>query len=110
MKQLTCPRCGVVVGDAVYQRWPGKLTITSPEGYRIPTLSVGVQVRLAKQRLAAAPPDEHDEAAARLRFLRDNVSELIYDIRCRNGHSTLRTMPQLVRALRRTPGQWVSIG
>ena len=38
------------------------------------------------------------------------MSELAYDLRCRNGHRVLRTVPQIVRAMRGSPGAWVSLG
>jgi hypothetical protein len=107
-KQLTCPRCGDVVADAVYQRWAGRLTITSIDGHQITPGGWAIQLRLAQQDMASASVEDSEEAEARLDFVRRNIGELIYDLRCRQGHSTLRTGPQIIRALRRTPGRWVS--
>jgi hypothetical protein len=107
-KQLTCPRCGDVVANAVYQRWTGRLTITSIEGHQITPGDWAVQLQLVQQDMASASVGDLEEAQARLDFVRRNIGELIYDIRCRRGHSTLRTGPQIARALRRTPGRWVS--
>ena len=42
-------------------------------------------------------------------FVRRHLGELMYDLRCRNGHSTLRTTPQLVRAVRHAQGRWVDL-
>jgi hypothetical protein len=33
----------------------------------------------------------------------------VFELRCRNGHRTLRTMPQIVRAMRSSPGAWVDL-
>ena len=59
-------------------------------------------MRLARRlRQVRAEPGGEDRAD----FVRRHLGELMYDLRCRNGHSTLRTMPQLVRALRRAGGR-----
>jgi|SRR5947209_470370 hypothetical protein len=97
-----------VVANAVYQRWTGRLTITSIEGHQITPGDWAVQLQLVQQDMASASVGDLEEAQARLDFVRRNIGELIYDIRCRRGHSTLRTGPQIARALRRTPGRWVS--
>ncbi|MDQ2879781.1 MAG: hypothetical protein M3Y48_00560 [Actinomycetota bacterium] len=107
-KQLTCPGCGDVVADAVYWPWRGSLTITSTEGYQITPARWAVQLRLVEQDVASVS-DDREEAQTRLDSVRRNIGELIYDIRCRRGHSTLRTGPQITRALRRTPGRWVGL-
>lgn len=110
-KQLTCPRCDDVVADAVYRPWAGRLTVISTDGQLITPGRWAIQMRLAEQDLAAALATAEGviQARARLGFLRGHIGELIYDIRCRRGHSTLRTGPQIIRALRRTPGRWVSL-
>jgi|1185.fasta_scaffold1152642_1 hypothetical protein len=99
-KQLTCPGCGVVIADATYTRWPGRLVLLSPEGVRLQPESVGLQLRRAR--------DEHD--TVRAEFLERHLEELVFDLRCRNGHRTLRTMPQLARAVRAAGGTWVDLG
>ncbi|MBV8997356.1 MAG: hypothetical protein JO287_27500 [Pseudonocardiales bacterium] len=108
-KQLTCPDCDDVVADVVYRPWAGRLTVSSTEGDPIMPSRWAIQMRLAEQDLAAAAADSVAPAQARLDFLKSHIGELIYDIRCRRGHSTLRTGPQIIRALRRTPGRWVSL-
>ncbi|MDX6325695.1 MAG: hypothetical protein QOK15_2049, partial [Nocardioidaceae bacterium] len=91
--------------------WSGDLRLTSPERTPLQPIAAAVQMRLAESRLAAASSaGDRATAQARVDFVRRNISELIFDLRCRNGHSTLRTMPQIARALRRTPGQWVDPG
>ena len=110
-KQLICPACGVVIADATYQRWPGNLTLLSPEGYRIQPESVGVQIRRAETEVERAPSAATRKYAEdRVRFLKRSVAELVFDLQCRNGHSTLRTMPQLVRAIGKAGGRWVDLG
>jgi hypothetical protein len=39
-----------------------------------------------------------------------NITDPIYDLRCRRGHSTLRTTPQIARAGTQASGDWVSLG
>lgn len=107
-KQLTCSRCDDVVADVVYRPWAGSLTITSTEGYRIMPGGWAIQLRLAEQEVAAAAEDRQ-EARARIDFLGRHFGELIYDIRCRRGHSTLRTEPQISRAVRHAKGRWVNL-
>ncbi len=68
-----------------------------------------IQLRVAEQDVAAAAAEDLQEAQARLDFVGRNIGELIYDIRCRCGHSTLRTGPQITRAVRRAKGRWVSL-
>ncbi len=94
-KQLLCPGCGDVLATAVHTRWPGNLELTAPDGTRLQPESAAVQLRRAEPQ--------------RVEFLRRQLDELVYDLRCRRGHSTLRTMPQIVRAMRSTPGAWVPL-
>ena len=104
-RQLTCPQCGVVLGDAMSRRLPPALVVTSTDGLRVVPESVGLQLRREKARAAAGEAG----AADRVTFLERHLEEMIVDLRCRNGHSTLRTMPQLARAVRRAGGQWVDL-
>jgi hypothetical protein len=113
-RSLTCPACGVIVAEAVRWGWPRSLlqnvTVTAPEGYVVQPIGVDVQLRLAKQEVAnAASARERDDAQTRLAYLRRNAAELVYHLRCRNGHRTLRTMPDIVRAMRKSSGSWVSL-
>ena len=72
-------------------------------------LGVAVQIRLAEQDLTSQDGERRSQAEQRLSFLRRHLGELVYDLRCRRGHSTACTMPQLVRAMRRTSGRWVTL-
>jgi hypothetical protein len=106
----SCPACGLIVASAVYRRWPGTLTLTASDGRSLAPMSSGLLRRLAEQELvSAAPGARRSEAEARLAFLDRNLGELTFDLACPLGHRTLRTMPQVVRAVRRAPGAWVSL-
>lgn len=105
-KKLTCPNCGVVIADATYRRWPGNLILVSPEGVRLQPESVAVQLRRAQVDHGGSPGGTEGLDDARIDFLRRHLDELVYDLRCRNGHSTVRTMPELV--IRGAHGQWVA--
>jgi hypothetical protein len=108
-KQLLCPRCDDVVADVVYVPWSGSLTITSMDGDLITPSGWALQLRRVERDLALTSVDNRAEAQARFDFVTRNVGEVIYDIRCRRGHSTLRTGRQITRAVRRTPGQWAHL-
>ena len=99
-KQLVCPACGVVVADVRHRTWPVVFVLVSPEGAQLQPVSGGVLLR----QVGAEPGGED-----RAEFVRRHLGELLYDLRCRNGHSTLRTLPQLVRAVRRARGRWVDL-
>lgn len=103
-KQLICPQCGTVLGDASYRRFPPRLAVTSFAGLPVVPESVGLLLLQARGR--AAEGDEH--ARDQVEWLR-GVAELVYDLRCRHGHSTLITLPQLRRSVARAIGQWVSL-
>jgi hypothetical protein len=94
-KQLTCPACGDIIADAVYRPFPGDLVLTAPAGHRLQPTGGAILLRQV-----AGDPD-------RSAYVRRNLGELIFDLRCRRGHSTLATMPSLARAIRNTPGRWV---
>ncbi len=66
-----------------------------------------LQLARAKAHAAADPRDP--AAADRLEFLKRHLEEMVFDIPCPNGHSLLRTMPQLARAIRHSPGEWVDL-
>ena len=97
-KQLVCPACGVVVADVRYRAWPVVFTLVSPEGAQLQPVSGGVLLRAVRAEAGG------DDRAA---FVQRHLGELMFDLRCRNGHAILRTMPQLVRAVRRAQGRWV---
>ena len=105
VKELICPACGVVIAEATYRRWPPDLVLVAPSGVLLQPETVAVQMARAQ----AAEQAGDSEAATHVAFLERNLGELVYDLRCRNGHSTLRTMPQLVRSVRRAGGRWVDL-
>jgi len=107
-KQLMCPHCGGVVASAVHRRWPRKPTLTAIDGTPLPPESVALQLLRARTRVTENPTDP--AAADRLAFLEDHVYELVFDLTCPNGHSILRTMPQIVRAIRSSEGHLVDLG
>jgi hypothetical protein len=110
-KTLTCPACGTVIAAASYRPWRGDLTVTSVDGTPLQPLSGAVQLRLAQMRLdEASTVGERAAGQARLDFVRRNLSELLYEFRCREGHSTLCSMPQLASAMRAARGEWVRVG
>jgi hypothetical protein len=99
-KQLLCPACGVVLADARYRPFPGTLVLVSPDGAQLQPSTGGVLLRQVQ-----AEPGGDD----RVDFVRRHLGEILFELRCRNGHSTLRTLPQLVRAVRRARGRWVEL-
>jgi hypothetical protein len=109
-KDLPCPACGDILAAAVYARRPGDLVLTPLDAHPVRPDSAAVQIRLAQHDHTAGEPARRLAAPDRLAFLRRNAGEPIYDLRCRRGHSTLRTAPQIVRAMRKTPGAWVTLG
>jgi hypothetical protein len=109
-KQLLCPLCGMLLGEAVHQRWPGDLTVTSHTGHLLQPTRVSLLKQLAEQEAATATtPSERERALGRVSFLRTNAGELVYDLSCPAAHRTLVTMPRLVRAMRRTPARWITL-
>jgi hypothetical protein len=110
-KQLICPACGALVAQATYRRWPPELALVGADGTYLAPEAAGTQERRAQSAVAAAAsPAEEQRARDRLDFLRRHFGELVYELRCRNGHTVLRTMPQLVRAVRTAAGGWVNLG
>jgi hypothetical protein len=107
VKQLTCRTCGDVVADAEYRPFPSTLRLHGLDGTLLQPTGGAVLVRLAQRQLADPGDPGHADAQARLDYLRENLGELMYDLRCPRGHVTLATMPGIVRAMRRTPGRWV---
>lgn len=109
-KQLICAHCDAVIAAAAYRpllSW--RLDITSPEGYQLTPLAGSVQLRIAQQDLASAPPAEQHQARWRADFISRHLSEVIYDLPCPRGHHTLVTEPQITRAMRKTSGNWVAL-
>lgn len=109
-KQLTCPRCGDVVAEATYRPFPSTLRLTGPDGALLQPTGAAVLVRLAQRQLDDPADPGHAEAQDRLDYIRENIGELLYDLRCRRGHVTVASVPRIIRAMRRTPGSWVTPG
>jgi hypothetical protein len=110
IKKVLCPACGDVVAEAAYRRWPGNLLSTSSEGHRINPVGGAVLRRVAEREIAtAADALTRDAAVAEIEFIDRHSSELIYDLKCRRGHATLRTTPQILRAMTREPGEWITV-
>jgi hypothetical protein len=99
-KQLTCPACGDIIADAHYRPLSGNLDLTSPDGCTLHPTGGAVLLRQLEQ---------WDDKKDRADFVRGHLEELIFDLRCRRGHSTLAPMPRLARRIRTTPGRWVSV-
>ena len=100
----------MLVGEAVHQRWPGDLTVTSAAGHLVQPTRVSLLRQLTEQEaVAATTASARDRALSRLAYLRTNAGELVYDLSCPAGHGTLVTMPRLVRAMRRTAARWVTV-
>lgn len=96
------------MAEVTYRTWPPVLAITAVTGETVVPTSCVVQLRIAQQRLADATPGERPAAQERMDFLRAHLGELVVELRCRRGHETVQTVPRLMSALRRTPGQWVT--
>jgi hypothetical protein len=109
-KQLICPECGDVIGQATLRPLTGWLTITEPGGGLIGASKGAVQLRLAQQRLDAATDGERARAQRQLEFVQRQLGEQIYDLRCPRGHRTFVTSPQIARAMRRAGGAWAEPG
>src|SRR5690242_6203565 len=107
-KQLTCPRCGDVLADADYRPFPARLRLRGIDGTELRPTGGAVLVRITQRQLDDPGDPGRADAEDRLAFLRENLGELMYDLRCPRGHVTLATVPGIVRAMRRTPGRWVS--
>jgi hypothetical protein len=109
VKQLTCPRCGDIVARAVYRRFLPALRVELPGGTLVQPSSGAVLLRVMEQRVADAPPVDRRDAENGLDFVRRHLGEVMYDLTCHRGHRTVQTMPAIVRAMCRTPGDWVPI-
>jgi cytochrome c5 len=109
-KQLSCPACADIIAEATYTRLPPNLVVTAQDGSQIQPENVGNQLRRAKERAATATSDvARAEAEAQAEKLESLLGELVYDLRCRNGHTTIRSMPQVIAAMRRAGGAWATL-
>ncbi|MGH3412853.1 MAG: hypothetical protein ACRDPH_07225 [Marmoricola sp.] len=108
-RQLTCPECGDVVADVAYRPLLGSLVITALAGYQIMPSRLSDLRQLTAQQLAEAGNTDI-RLRERLAFIDANWQEMIYEIPCGRGHSTLCTAPQIATAVRRSAGRWVDLG
>jgi hypothetical protein len=107
-KQLICPRCEQVMAVAVFRVFGG-LRITTLNGILLPPVTGHVLLTIAEQRLKSASAEDYPEAKRRLDYIVRNSGDRLYDIKCPAGHYTLKTAPEITRAIRRTAGGWVSL-
>lgn len=103
-KQLICPRCEKVMASASWRFFTG-LRITALDGSRLTPVSNDLLLRSIETRLAEDQP----EARRRRAYVLSHGGDRIYDIRCPDGHDTLRSAPEISQAMRRTSGAWVTL-
>jgi hypothetical protein len=109
-RRLACPACGDLLGDAIYRRWPGSLTIRAEAGYSINPISAGIVRRMVEREAAEATSDAARQSAqARLEYVAGNITDPLYDLRCPRGHSTIRTTPAIIRAMTTAQGTWAVV-
>lgn len=112
-KQLICPRCEKVMAAAVFRVYGlpifGVLVITTPDGLPLAPVTSHLLLTIAEQRLASASADDYPEAKRRHDFIVRNAGDRLYDIKCPDGHYTLKTAPQITKAIRQTAGKWVTL-
>jgi hypothetical protein len=66
-------------------------------------------LQLAEQRLESASAEDYPEAKWRRDFILRNAGDRFYDIKCPGGHYTLKTAPEITRAILRAAGDQVSL-
>jgi hypothetical protein len=116
-KQLTCPRCEQVMAAAVFRvfgglrifRVFGQLRITTPDGLPIAPVRDDLLLQIAEQRLASASVADYPEAKRRRDAIVRNAGDRFYDIKCPQGHYTLKTAPEITRAICQAAGDQVSL-
>jgi hypothetical protein len=107
-KQLICPRCEKVIATAAWGLFRG-LRMTAPDGSPLTPVSNDLMLRSTEQRLASASAQDQPEASRRREFVLSHPGDRLYDLKCPDGHYTLRTAPQITAAIRQTPGSWVTL-
>ena len=107
-KQLICPQCGQVMAAAVFRVFGG-LRIITPDEVLLPPVTGDFLLTIAEQRLKSASAEDYPEAKRRLDYIVRNAGDRLYDIKCPAGHYTLKTAPEITRAIRRTSGDQVSL-
>src|ERR1700744_3665466 len=109
-RELTCPQCGDVIGRATLRRFTGWLTITLPDGSVAGFSEGAVQLRVAQQRLKAAPEGDKEQARRQINSVRGARGEQVYDLRCPRGHHTMISSPHIILAMRQARGGWAPLG
>jgi hypothetical protein len=107
-KQLICRDCGQIMATAAFRVFGG-LRITTPDGVLLPPVTGHLLLTIAEQRLASAPAEDYPQAKRRLDFIVRNAGDRFYDIKCPRGHYTLKTAPEITRAIRHATGNQVSL-
>lgn len=108
-KQLICPQCEKVMASASWRFFTG-LRITALDGSQLTPVSNDLLLRSTETRLATASAEDQPEARRRRAYVLSHGGDRIYDIRCPDGHDTLRSAPEISQAMRRTSGAWVTLG
>jgi hypothetical protein len=108
-KRLLCPVCEVVVAEASYRGWPRQLRLTAPDGRGIVPARGVIAVEQAERDVRNASADEVEDARRRREAVSDNRWDVWFWLRCRNGHTAIRTAPDLLRAMREAGGAWVRL-
>ena len=105
-KQLICPVCGQMMATAVSRLLRG-LEITTPDGFVVSPLRDDLLLQIAEQRVASASADDRAEARRRRDAIVRNAGDRFYDIKCPQGHYTLKTGPEITKAIRTAAGDQV---
>ena len=87
----------------------GGLRITTPDGLPLAPVTGHLLLTIAEQRLESASAEDYPEAKRRLDFIARNAGDRFYDIKCPSGHYTLKTAPELTRAIRRAASDQVNL-
>ena len=85
------------------------LRITTPDGVLLPPVTDHLLLTIAEQRLKSASAEDYPESKRRLDFIVRNAGDRLYDLKCPGGHYTLKTAPEITRAIRRATGDQVSL-
>ncbi|HEX5303920.1 MAG TPA: hypothetical protein VFW50_43690 [Streptosporangiaceae bacterium] len=107
-KQLICPLCEKVMASAAWRFFTG-LRITALDGSQLTPVSNDLLLRSTETRLAEASAENQPQARRRRACVLSHGGDRIYDIRCPDGHDTLRPAPEISQAMRRTSGAWVTL-
>ena len=96
------------MATAVWRTLRG-MEITMPDGWVLQPENDALLLQVAQQHLASADADDLPEAQRRLDLILRNAGDRFYDIKCPLGHYTLKTAPQITKAIRTTAGDQVTL-